>query len=86
MLEGYRVVDADGHGGEPKDWHSRVPDAQRGNLTAYLARVEDHYRGLPASHRAASDAPRTAAAAASAARAAGHACRSVCPGWRLSRP
>src|SRR5579871_1326521 len=62
-LDGYRVVDADGHGGEPKDWHARVAGAFRENLTAYLARVEAHYRGLPAAHRSAEEATRTDAQA-----------------------
>jgi predicted TIM-barrel fold metal-dependent hydrolase len=61
VLEGQRVIDADGHGGEPRDWHARVVDAQHENLAAYLSRVEHHYRGLPASHRAADDAPHTGA-------------------------
>jgi len=63
VLDGYRVVDADGHGGEPRDWHDRVPDPHKGNLTAYLRRVEAHYRGLPANHRSADDAAHTAAEA-----------------------
>jgi predicted TIM-barrel fold metal-dependent hydrolase len=60
-LDGYRVVDADGHGGEPQAWHERVPRAHRENLTAYLRRVEAHYRGLPASHRSAAGAGHTSA-------------------------
>jgi uncharacterized protein len=60
-LDGYRVIDADGHGGEPLRWQDRVPDRHRDALDAYLRRVETHYRGLPAAHRSATAATRTAA-------------------------
>jgi predicted TIM-barrel fold metal-dependent hydrolase len=61
VLDGYRVVDADGHGGEPQDWHTRVPDRHRADLDAYLGRVAAHYRGLPAAHRSGDGATRTGA-------------------------
>lgn len=62
-LAGYRVIDADGHGGEPADWHARLPPAYSGQLAAYLDRVARHYRGLPSVHLKSTRSDPTAATA-----------------------
>ncbi|HXY93148.1 MAG TPA: amidohydrolase family protein [Acidimicrobiia bacterium] len=40
---GFVVVDADGHGGEPLDWRSRIPDRFRAEMVAYVRALKDHY-------------------------------------------
>ena len=43
---GYRVIDADGHGGEPLDWRTRIPDPFRSTMVRYVCALKDHY-GIP---------------------------------------
>jgi predicted TIM-barrel fold metal-dependent hydrolase len=43
---GYRVIDADGHGGESANWRDNVPDAYKGKLEQYRKRISDHYGKL----------------------------------------
>jgi predicted TIM-barrel fold metal-dependent hydrolase len=47
--QGFYVIDADGHGGEPLDWRSRIPDAHRPTAEAFVAKMKDWYgrKGLP---------------------------------------
>lgn len=44
---GYYVIDADGHGGEPPDWRTRIPDQHRDQMLAWLDRTNRHFRDLP---------------------------------------
>ena len=43
---GYPVIDADGHGGEPLDWRTRIPDPYRSTMVRYVCALKDHY-GIP---------------------------------------
>ena len=44
---GEYVIDADGHGGEPLDWRSRIPRAFEPQMRAYVAEMRETYQGLP---------------------------------------
>ena len=44
---GHYVIDADGHGGDPKGWAERLPDAFKGKWQERLARVKQHFANLP---------------------------------------
>jgi uncharacterized protein len=44
---GFYVIDADGHGGEPLDWRSRIPDAFRPQMEGWVAKIKGRYRDLP---------------------------------------
>jgi hypothetical protein len=44
---GFYVIDADGHGGEPLDWRSRIPDAFRPQMEAFVAKIKGRYGDLP---------------------------------------
>ena len=44
---GYYVIDADGHGGEPRDWRERIPRAYQPRMDQYAERMRRHYTGLP---------------------------------------
>ena len=45
-INGFRVVDADGHGGELPDWQQRIPAALGDRLAAWKQRCKDHYARL----------------------------------------
>jgi hypothetical protein len=45
-VNGYRVIDADGHGGELPDWQARIPTALADKLAAWKARCTEHYARL----------------------------------------
>jgi len=40
---GFRVIDADGHGGEPVGWRRRIPDRFRPQMREYVAVLKQHY-------------------------------------------
>jgi predicted TIM-barrel fold metal-dependent hydrolase len=44
---GHYVIDADGHGGEPRGWRGRIPKAFAPQLGAYIAAMKEKYTGLP---------------------------------------
>jgi predicted TIM-barrel fold metal-dependent hydrolase len=44
---GWYVIDADGHGGEPRDWRRRIPKAWEPAMRRYVAQMKAHYTGLP---------------------------------------
>ncbi|MBM4266171.1 MAG: hypothetical protein FJ144_06070 [Deltaproteobacteria bacterium] len=44
---GHYVIDADGHGGEPKGWRKRIPDQFKSQMAEYIAVMKDTYKGLP---------------------------------------
>ena len=44
---GYPVIDADGHGGEPAKWRSRIPDAFKPQMIEYIRSMKATYTGLP---------------------------------------
>jgi hypothetical protein len=44
---GHYVIDADGHGGEPLGWRTRIDDRHRAKMREYVARMKAHYTGLP---------------------------------------
>jgi predicted TIM-barrel fold metal-dependent hydrolase len=46
-LEGYPVVDADGHGGEPPRWRRRIPDAHRSDMARYVRSMKEIYGDVP---------------------------------------
>jgi predicted TIM-barrel fold metal-dependent hydrolase len=41
------VIDADGHGGEPRGWRWRIPDRFLPAMRRYVAAMRETYRGLP---------------------------------------
>lgn len=41
------VIDADGHGGEPRDWRERLPEAMKPRLREYQDRLQRHFANLP---------------------------------------
>ena len=45
-INGFRVVDADGHGGELPDWQQRIPAVLGDRLVAWKQRCKDHYARL----------------------------------------
>ena len=44
---GNYVIDADGHGGEPRDWRRRIPQRFEPEMRRYVAEMKAHYTGLP---------------------------------------
>jgi uncharacterized protein len=44
---GYYVIDADGHGGDPKGWADRLPERWKPKWQERLARVKQHFANLP---------------------------------------
>ena len=44
---GYRVIDADGHGGDLKDWHLRLPPEFKSNWEERRERIKKHFANLP---------------------------------------
>ncbi len=59
---GRRVIDADGHGGEPLDWRRRIPDAFLPQMRAYVAAMKARYADLPGGgHQVSERNPRRAA-------------------------
>ena len=44
---GYPVIDADGHGGEPRGWRRRIPDAFLPQMREYVGAMRAQYKGLP---------------------------------------
>src|SRR5438552_1538293 len=46
-LDGYAVIDADGHGGEPLDWRERVPNRYRPQMEQFVARMKGLFGDLP---------------------------------------
>ena len=44
---GYRVIDADGHGGEPPRWRRRIPDAFRSQMATYVRSMKQTYADVP---------------------------------------
>src|SRR5262245_26210252 len=44
---GHYVIDADGHGGEPRDWRRRIPKPFEPAMRSYIAAMKAHYVGLP---------------------------------------
>jgi uncharacterized protein len=58
---GYLVIDADGHGGEPPKWRSRIPDAFRAQMSEYVRSMKALFSDLPGGGMQVSDAnPREA--------------------------
>jgi len=45
-MHGFRVIDADGHGGEISGWQRRIPAALQGKLEEWSARCKAHYAKL----------------------------------------
>jgi predicted TIM-barrel fold metal-dependent hydrolase len=41
------VIDADGHGGEPRGWRRRIPRRHEARMREYVAAMKAHYKGLP---------------------------------------
>ena len=59
--QGYAVVDADGHGGEPPRWRRRIPDPFRARMAEYVASMKRTYADVPGGGLQVSDAnPRDA--------------------------
>jgi predicted TIM-barrel fold metal-dependent hydrolase len=54
--QGYAVVDADGHGGEPPRWRRRIPDAFRSRMAEYVASMKRTYADVPGGGLQLSDA------------------------------
>ena len=46
-LDGYVVIDADGHGGEPLDWRERIPNRYRPQMEQFVARMKGLFGDLP---------------------------------------
>jgi len=44
---GFHVIDADGHGGERKDWREQIPEALKPKLREYQSRIQKHFANLP---------------------------------------
>jgi len=44
---GFHVIDADGHGGERKDWRERIPESLKPKLRDYQERIKRHFANLP---------------------------------------
>jgi len=44
---GRYVIDADGHGGEPRGWRKRIPDRFLPQMKEYIAMMKAKYGGLP---------------------------------------
>src|SRR5262249_42037200 len=44
---GYHVIDADGHGGDPREWHARIPAEFRPQWDARRERVKKQFANLP---------------------------------------
>lgn len=44
---GQFVIDADGHGGEPRGWRRRIPNRFLPQMRAYVAAMHEKYAGLP---------------------------------------
>jgi predicted TIM-barrel fold metal-dependent hydrolase len=44
---GYRVIDADGHGGEFANWQETIPDALKPRLAEFREKIKVHYGRLP---------------------------------------
>jgi len=44
---GFHVIDADGHGGERKDWRERIPESLKPKLRDYQERIQRHFANLP---------------------------------------
>ncbi len=44
---GFPVIDADGHGGEPRGWRRRIPDVHLSQMKAYVASMRAKYTNLP---------------------------------------
>src|SRR5438128_334612 len=40
---GFRVIDADGHGGEPVGWRRRIPDRFRSHMREYVGVLKQHF-------------------------------------------
>ena len=45
-VDGFRVIDADGHGGEPRDWPARLPERFAATFEAWRDRCKQHYGRL----------------------------------------
>ena len=59
--DGYAVIDADGHGGEPARWRRRIPDTFRPRMAEYVASMKRTYADVPGGGLQLSDAnPREA--------------------------
>jgi hypothetical protein len=43
----YLVIDADGHGGEWKNWRERLPERFQPKLREYRERIAEHFKNLP---------------------------------------
>ena len=55
---GHPVIDADGHGGEPRGWRRRIPDRFKPTMRAYVAAMKAKYTNLPSDgNRDGDDAP-----------------------------
>jgi predicted TIM-barrel fold metal-dependent hydrolase len=52
---GHAVIDADGHGGEPRGWRRRIPDEYRSTMLDYVAAMKARYAGLPGGGNLAGD-------------------------------
>jgi predicted TIM-barrel fold metal-dependent hydrolase len=58
---GYPVIDADGHGGEPRHWRRRIPDRYRSDMGRYVRSMKQVYGDVPGGGLQLSDAnPRAA--------------------------
>ena len=44
---GHFVIDADGHGGEPADWQSRIPSEFQPHMAKRRERIKQHFANLP---------------------------------------
>jgi predicted TIM-barrel fold metal-dependent hydrolase len=45
--DGYYVIDADGHGGEPLDWRRRIPASHLDKMIAYVASMKQTFKDMP---------------------------------------
>jgi hypothetical protein len=59
--DGYTVIDADGHGGEPARWRRRIPDRFRSRMAEYVRSMKQVYGDVPGGGLQLNDAnPRAA--------------------------
>ena len=52
---GHPVIDADGHGGEPRGWRRRIPREHLSIMRAYVTSMKARYTGLPGGGNLAGD-------------------------------
>src|SRR5436190_741726 len=45
--DGYFVIDADGHGGEPLDWRRRIPASHLDAMIAYVSSMKQTFADMP---------------------------------------